>query len=93
MIGTRSKIIIDTVRIAEPIHSWHTVLFNCNCHTFDAVIEQIMKAIRCPEATASQLANVADQLGSVTVFAGAKEKCEAVADVLGAIGLKVDVTQ
>lgn len=93
MIGTRTKITIDTIKIAKPMYSWRTVLFNCNCHTFDAVIEQIMKAIRCSEHTASQLANVADQLGSVTVFAGDKEKCESVADILGAIGLKVDVTQ
>ncbi|QQR82491.1 ATP-dependent Clp protease adaptor ClpS [Candidatus Campbellbacteria bacterium] len=93
MIGTHSKTIIDTIRIARPVHAWRTVLFNCDCHTFDAVIEQIMKAINCSESTASQLANVADQLGSVTVFTGAKERCEAIANVLGAIRLKVDVTQ
>ncbi|MEI8337903.1 MAG: ATP-dependent Clp protease adaptor ClpS [bacterium] len=68
-----------------------TVLYNCNCHTFDAVIEQIMRAIGCNSAKASQLANVADQFDSVTVFKGTRENCDQVADVLGSIGLLVKV--
>lgn len=72
---------------------WQTVLSNCNCHTFETVIEQIMKAIGCNSTKASQLANVSHQFGSVTVYKGDKEKCERVADVLGSVGLVVTVVQ
>jgi hypothetical protein len=72
---------------------WQTILYNCNCHTFETVIEQLMKAIGCSYATASQLANVADQLGSVSVYKGTYEQCENVADILGSVGLEVKVSQ
>ena len=52
-----------------------------------------MKAIACSYATASQLANVADQLGSVSVYKGTYEQCENVADILGSVGLVVKVSQ
>ena len=92
MIESPSKIIKIAVLEKSELN-WQTILFNCNCHTFDTVIEQIMKAIGCTSATASQLANVADQFGSVTVFKGSKEKCESVADILGNVGLNVKVVQ
>jgi hypothetical protein len=76
-----------------PTLVWQTVLYNCECHTFDEVIEQIMLAIKCTEQTASQYANTAHDLGSVAVYKGTKEKCEQVADVLGSIGLNVKVMQ
>ncbi|KKR62840.1 MAG: ATP-dependent Clp protease adaptor protein ClpS [Parcubacteria group bacterium GW2011_GWB1_41_5] len=72
---------------------WQVILFNCNCHTFDEVIEQLVQAIGCSSATASQLAQVADQFGSVKVYEGEKESCGKVADTLGRIGLLVKVTQ
>lgn len=71
---------------------WKVILFNCNCHTFDDVIEQLMKAIVCSSATASQLAHVADQFDSVQVYEGDKVDCQRVADILGATGLIVQVT-
>jgi len=76
-----------------PVLSWQTILYNCECHEFWEVVEQIMLAIQCTEPVASQYADTAHNLGSVAVFKGDKEKCEQVADVLGSIGLKVKVTQ
>jgi ATP-dependent Clp protease adapter protein ClpS len=72
---------------------WQTLLYNCDCHEYWEVVEQIMLAIKCTEATASQYTVTAHHLGSVVVFKGDKEKCEQVADVLGSIGLKVKVVQ
>jgi len=83
----------DLITLIKPDFSWQTILFNCNCHSFDDVIEQLMKAINCSSAKASQLAQVADQFGSVKVYEGDKEACERVADILGGIGLLVKVTQ
>lgn len=76
-----------------PVLSWQTILYNCDCHEFWEVVDQIMLAIKCTEPVASQYASTAHNLGSVAVFKGSREKCEQVADVLGSIGLKVKVTQ
>lgn len=93
MIHATSKTILEVKTLTKPELIWHTVLFNCYCHTFDEVVEQLMKAIGCSSTTGSQLANVAEQFGSVTVFTGSEAQCEKVADILGSIGLDVRVSQ
>jgi ATP-dependent Clp protease adapter protein ClpS len=71
---------------------WRATLFNCNCHTFEEVVAQIMKAIQCSAQTASSLANIAHHTGQVKVCEGAREYCETVCDILGAIGLSASAT-
>lgn len=93
MIGTIPKIDIDLSTIVQSELIWKTILFNCNCHTFDDVISQLVLAIGCSEATASQIAYVVHTFGSAEVYKGEKEACEKVADTLGRIGLLVRVTQ
>ena len=83
----------ETIKLSKEEFISQVILFNCNCHTFDTVIEQLIKAIGCSSATASQLAHVADQFGSVKVYEGEKEKCEGIADILGSAGLLVKVSQ
>ena len=70
---------------------WKTVLFNCDCHTFDEVENVVMKATRCTLSRARQISNEVNSAGSAIVYDGPLERCEAVADVIGAIGLKVKV--
>ncbi len=70
---------------------WKTVLFNCNCHSFQEVAVQLMKAIRCTYEKGLQLANVVHYTGSAVVYSGVKERCEAVAMVLQDIRLRVNV--
>ncbi len=91
-ISSTSSVIKTKLRGSGDGFEHQTVLFNCYCHSFDEVTEQLMKAIKCSSETASQLAKVAEMMGSVTVFRGDQRSCEAVADILGAIGLNVDVT-
>lgn len=69
-----------------------TVLFNCNCHTFEAVIVQLMYAIACTEATAAKYADLVHHFGQATVFRGSEEACNDGADKLAEIGLTVRVT-
>lgn len=90
---TKTATVTKTNTKTLPSLSWQTILFNCDCHEFWEVVDQIMLAIKCTEATASQYAATAHNLGSVAVFKGEKEKCEQVADVLGSIGLNVKVVQ
>jgi hypothetical protein len=79
----------------DPAHlsGWKTILFNCNCHTFEAVTSQIIRAIQCTKERADNLVFFADRTGSVIIYEGSNEKCEKIASVLGSIGLVVTVTQ
>lgn len=70
-----------------------TILFNCNCHSFDEVERQLMKAIRCPLSKAREIAWQVHTTGSAIVYAGPKERCEAVAMVLEDIRLIVQVSE
>ncbi len=76
-----------------PELAWKTILFNCNCHTFDDVIDVLSGALGCSEAKASQLANIVHDFGSAVVYNGPKEKCEVICDSLGKVGLFAKVTQ
>jgi ATP-dependent Clp protease adapter protein ClpS len=87
------------IEILEPIdasredHAWRTILFNCNCHSFAEVIDVLQRATGCSPERAEGLAWIVHRTGSAEVYSGDKESCEAVAEILEAIGLKVSVEQ
>jgi ATP-dependent Clp protease adaptor protein ClpS len=70
---------------------WRVILFNCECHSFDQVEVQLIKAIRCTIARARAIAWEVHTKGLCVVYEGPLERCEAVAEVLGSIGLLVKV--
>lgn len=72
---------------------WNTVLFNCDCHSFDQVARQLMKAIRVGYDQGMEIASIVHTQGKAVVYTGPRERCEAVAMVLEDIGLRVKVTQ
>ena len=72
---------------------WRTILFNCDCHSFQEVAAQLVSAIRCDFQKGLALANVIHLTGSATVFWGSRQHCEAVAEKLAAIGLNVSVSE
>ena len=78
---------------ATPGHGWRTVLSNCDCHSFDEVERQLIKATRCSLARARELSWQVHHQGFAVVYEGPRERCEAVADVLGSIGLLVKISQ
>jgi ATP-dependent Clp protease adapter protein ClpS len=67
------------------------ILFNCNCHTFDSVINQLMYAIRCSYEEANRFAHIIHVNGKATVYKGTAEECDGVADKLAEIGLIVRI--
>lgn len=67
------------------------VLFNCDCHSFDEVETQLVKAIRCTLSRARALSWEVHSKGSAVVYCGALERCEAVAASLSDIRLRVKV--
>jgi len=72
---------------------WNTILFNCNCHSFDEVARQLMKAIRVSLERGMEIANTVHTSGKAVVYTGHRERCEAVAMVLEEIGLLTKVSQ
>lgn len=67
-------------------------LFNCECHSFEEVISQLLKAV--PGMThplAEELAWRVHTQGLAEVFRGSASECDRVAKVLGETGLIVQV--
>jgi ATP-dependent Clp protease adapter protein ClpS len=84
---------VDEPADVDADSGWHVILFNCGCHTFDQVEGILIKAVRCSLAQARAYSWEVHSKGSAVVYRGAREHCEAVADVIGSIGLLVKVSQ
>jgi len=94
-MGERSQT-IESQETADSSHAGlgcRVVLFNCDCHTFDEVERQLMKAVHCSLSVARKYSWEVHSKGSSVVYRGHLERCEAVADVLADIRLIVKVTQ
>jgi ATP-dependent Clp protease adapter protein ClpS len=72
---------------------WMTILHNCNCHTFEQVVRQLMKAIGCSEPEGWEIAWRVHNTGKAVVKVGTEEECVRVGNILAEIGLIVTVTQ
>ena len=72
---------------------WKVVLFNCYCHTYDEAVEQIMATLKCGYAAGSRYADNAQKYGNVDIYEGSFSECTQKANILGATGLDVKITQ
>jgi ATP-dependent Clp protease adapter protein ClpS len=70
-----------------------TILWNCDCHTFEQVAKQLVKAIRCAYDDGMALAWRVHNDGKAVVRVAPREECERVAHVLGEIGLRATVVE
>jgi ATP-dependent Clp protease adaptor protein ClpS len=77
----------DGVELDGP---WIVILYNCECHTFDQVIDILQVATGCPVDVAEFLAFKVDSEGRAIVFNGSREECERVASIIGSIRLQVE---
>jgi ATP-dependent Clp protease adaptor protein ClpS len=67
-------------------------LFNCECHTFEEVITQLLKAVPgMTRALAEELAWRVHTQGLAEVHRGGASECDRVAKILGETGLIVQV--
>jgi ATP-dependent Clp protease adapter protein ClpS len=78
------------VALAPP---WVTILHNCDCHTFEDVVRQLIKAISCSEDRAWEIAWEVHNTGKSVVKVGPETECVRVGNILGATGLIVTVAQ
>ena len=83
----------ETTSDSGQTSGWRTILFNCECHSFDQVERQLIKAIRCTLSRARAISWEVHSKGSSVVYEGERERCEAVASTLEAIGLIATVRQ
>ena len=72
---------------------WVVILYNCDCHTFEDVVKQLMKAIACSEDRGWEIAWEVHNTGKSVVKVGPETECVRVGNILAAIGLVVTVTQ
>ena len=56
------------------------VLHNCDCHTYEQVINALMKSLPLTYETAREYATLVDLTGAAVVYEGDVEKCELVAN-------------
>jgi ATP-dependent Clp protease adapter protein ClpS len=76
------------VAIQEPAT---VILFNDEIHTFDEVIEQLIKALRCDTPKAEALTWEVHNSGKAAVYKGEMSECLKVNSVLEEIGLHTQI--
>lgn len=79
---------IDDVATEEPAK---VILFNDEVHTFEEVILQLMKAIKCTQTRAEALALEVHNTGKAMVYAGEMIRCMEVSGVLEEIKLMTQI--
>lgn len=67
------------------------VLYNDEVHTFDEVIEQIIKAIGCDQSKAEALTMEVHTTGKAAVYEGAMPECLKVSGTLEEIALHTQI--
>lgn len=75
-------------RLDEP---WSVILYNDEIHTFDEVINQLIKATGCSSSEAEKLAWTVHTEGKATVFEGPFEECFEVQSILREIQLVTEI--
>ncbi len=76
------------VLVQEPTK---VILFNDEVHTFDEVIDQIIKATRCDRARAEALTWEVHTGGKAAVYEGTTDECVKVSGVLEEIALHTQI--
>jgi ATP-dependent Clp protease adapter protein ClpS len=76
------------VIIQEPAK---VILFNDDVHTFEEVIAQLIKALKCTQSKAEALATEAHTNGKTVVFSGELIRCMEVSGILEEIRLLTEI--
>ena len=72
-------------------HPAKVILFNDDVHSFDEVIEQLMKATSCTATKAESLAWEVHTKGKALVFEGPMDDCLRVSHILEEIALNTQI--
>lgn len=80
--------VIDTIDVALPSK---VILFNDEWHTFDEVVNQVIKAIKCNYDTAERITMEAHTKGKAVVYSGDMSECLKVSGILEEIALHTQI--
>ena len=80
--------VVDETKIKEPVRA---ILFNDEVHTFDEVINQIIKALKCDRAKAEALTWEVHNTGKSCVYTGELTRCLQITHVLEEIRLMTQI--
>jgi ATP-dependent Clp protease adaptor protein ClpS len=78
--------VLDTITTASKV-----ILFNDEIHTFEEVINQILKATGCPQQRAEELTWEVHSSGKACVYSGEMVECLRVSSILEEIGLHTQI--
>ena len=81
----------ELVADVDTLDAWRVVLFNDDVHTFDEVIFQIIKAVRCRRSIAEKHTWEVHTKGRSIVYAGEMSNCIRVSAILEEIALKTEI--
>lgn len=70
---------------------WRLILYDDEIHTFDEVINQLIKALGCSVSEAEDLTYKVHNEGKATVFEGSFEECLKINNVLQEIQLVTEI--
>lgn len=70
---------------------WRVILYDDDIHTFDEVIEQLVKALKCSASHAEELTFKVHNEGKAEVYKGSFEDCFEVNGVLKEIQLITEI--
>jgi len=89
--GTIEETTTDISTIFGKPHN--VILFNDEDHSFEEVVMQVIKAVKCTPEKAYEYTTQAHKNGEAVVFSGSLERCEHVELLLSAapVNLKTDV--
>jgi ATP-dependent Clp protease adaptor protein ClpS len=76
------------VLVQEPAK---VILYNDEVHSFDEVINQIIKAIRCDTPKAEALTWEVHSIGKAAIFEGPMDECVQVSHILEEIALQTQI--
>ncbi len=80
--------VIDETKLKEPVRA---ILFNDEVHTFDEVINQLIKALRCDRAKAEALTWEVHNTGKSCVYTGELTRCLEITRILEEIELMTQI--
>lgn len=81
----------DTEEDEEIDTPWRLILYDDDIHTFEEVINQLIKALGCSKAKAEELTYKVHNEGKATVFEGSFEECLKINSVLQEIQLVTEI--
>lgn len=85
------EVLVDTDEEEEVTTPWKLILYDDDIHTFDEVINQLIKALNCSKTKAEELTYKVHYDGKAVVFEGSFEECLKINSVLQEIQLITEI--